>query len=148
MKTPYDGALRVQQRAIDDVRVAINIEVSQLVQVESSARAVEAAVVRESQVAADDPMMSTFAYVSRMRAERVRLDQEGKVIAGRLDRLRAEAVAAYGSFKAIDGAAGRYRAEEERAVANAEQARADDFSGAAFLRARQMKANRAGNGGR
>ena len=138
-KTPYDTAIRVQQRDVDDVRLAINIQVHQLTQVETSRQAIEGAVVREAKLAAEDPMMSTFAFLSRMRAERVRLDGDREAIRQRLDRLRDQAAAAYGSLRAIETAADGFREEEARAADNAEQSRLDDFSSAAFLRARSRR---------
>lgn len=134
MKTPYDGAMRVQQREIDDVRVAINIQVNQLVQVETSRTAVDAAIARETAIAADDVLISSHAYVERMRAVRARLTEDQAAIDARLGQLRAKAAAAYGSLKAIESAADNFRDEAERASASAEQSRLDDFAAAALVR--------------
>ena len=137
MKTPYDSAMRIQQREIDDVRVAINVQVNQLVQVESSRAAVEAAMEREAAVAAGDVMFSSHAYVARMCAEKARLARDQAMIDAQLVGLRSKAVAAYSSFKAIETAADGFRETADRAIANAEQTHIDDFAATAFVQARQ-----------
>lgn len=136
MKTPYDTAMRIQQSEVDDVRVAINIQVNQLVQVESARSAVDAALVRESAVAVDEALLPSFAYVARMRAERARLTQDQAVIDARLGQLRTRAVAAYSSLKAIESAADGFRAEAERQSSNAEQTGIDDLAASALVRNR------------
>lgn len=137
MKTPYDGAMRVQQREIDDVRVAINVQVNQLVQIDSQRAEVDASIEREGEIAAGDMMFSYHAYVARMCAQRARLSEDKAVVDAQLSRLRSKAAAAYGSFKAIETAADGFRASAERDAANAEQAQADDRAAAAFLRLRR-----------
>ena len=142
MKTPYDTAVRVQQRGVDDMRLAISAETGRLTQVEASRQAIEAAILHEGTAASEDPMMSTFAYRSRMQAQRLRLEADKALIRQRLDSLRDQAAAAYGSLRAIESAADTYRQDESRAAANAEQARVDDFASAAFLRARHRRTSR------
>ena len=137
MKTPYDPAIRIGRRELDDVRIAINVQLNQLVQIQNERQGVDAAMTREAAAAAGDPIISSYAYLTRMRAERSRLDREGSAAGARLERLRDKAAAAYGSLRAIESAADDYRSEEARAAASAEQARIDDFSGAAYLRARR-----------
>ncbi|MCJ8157723.1 hypothetical protein [Sphingomonas sp. LaA6.9] len=136
MKTPYDGAMRIQQTEIDDVRVAINIQVNQLVQIENSRAQVNAAIEREAAIAAGDVQFSSHAYVARMRAERARLAVDQSVVDARLAQLRNRAVSAYSAFKAIESAAVDYREDAEREHANAEQAGIDDFSAARFVKER------------
>lgn len=148
MKTPYDSAMRIQQREIDDVRVSINIQVNQLVQVESSLDAAERAVAREGASAAQDPMMSSYAYITRMRAERARLDADRKAAGQQLDRLRVQAANAYGSLSAMETAADRHRADQIRTAESAEQSRIDDFAAIGFLRARRARTSWSGKKGR
>ena len=136
MKTPFDGALRVQQREIDDVRVAINVQVNQLVQIESSRAVVDATIERETAAAADDLNFSYHNYVARMCAERARLREDQAHVDALLARLRSKAAAAYGSFKAIETAADGFKTSAERAIANAEQAQIDDRAASAFTRMR------------
>jgi hypothetical protein len=139
VKTPYDTASRIQQRAVDDVRVAIGAELDRLQSVEETRRAVQNAALREAELAADQPMMSSFAYLARMRSERLRLDGQSQEIGRRIDGLRDAAVAAYGSLRAIETAADGFRSDRDRAAAAAEQAGIDDLSGAAFLAARNRR---------
>ena len=134
MKTPYDGAIRVQQREIDDVRVAINVQVNQLVQIESSRAAVDAAIEREAAMAASDVTFPHHNYVARMCAQRARLREDQALVDAQLVRLRSKAAAAYGSFRAIESAADGFRTLAERAIANAEQAQIDDRAAAALTR--------------
>lgn len=136
MKTPYDGALRVQQVEVDDVRAAISIQINQLVHVENSRAAVDDALAREAALMAGDPHLSSSAYLARMRAERTRLTHDQAAIDARLGQLRSRAVAAYSSFKAIESAAQSFREEAERTLDKAEQARIDDASAASLGRNR------------
>lgn len=147
MKTPYDTAMRIRQREIDDVRVSISIQVNQLVRVESSLDAAERSVAREGASAATDPMMSTYGYITRMHAERTRLDADRKVIGQQLDRLRGQAATAYGSLSAMETAADRHREDETRLVESAEQSRIDDFAAIGFLRARRARTSWSGKTG-
>lgn len=140
MKTPFDTALRIRQREIDRVGMAIGAETSQLVSIEQAKKAAEAAAAAEVQLAAGDPMMSSFAYLSRMRMLRERLEQDRAASAARLDRLRDEATDVYGSMKAMEAAADGFRAAEALAAATAEQSMIDDISNAALLRARRAAA--------
>jgi hypothetical protein len=137
MKTPYDTALRVQQREIDDMRVAINVQVNVLNQVERSREAVNEKIVSEAAIAASDIGMSSHAYIARMRAEQSRLSNDQAAISARLGQLRSKAVAAYGAFRAVETAADGFRDEAVRASANAEQAGMDDFAAVSFINARR-----------
>ena len=140
MKTPFDTALRLQQREMDRVGMAIGAETGQLVALETARTDAEQTSAAEAAVAAVDPMMSSFAYLSRMRLLRERLEQDRAASAARLDRLRDEAVDVFGSKRAMETAAESFRKVEEQAAATAEQALADDISTAAMLRARRAVA--------
>jgi hypothetical protein len=140
MKTPFDTALRIRQREIDRVGAAIGAETGQLVALENARDTAQAVTAAEVAAAAGDPMMSSFAYVSRMRALRERLEQDRAASAARLDRLRDEAIDAFGSKRAMETAADGYRAIQAQAAASAEQAMVDDVSTAAMLRARRAAA--------
>ena len=137
MRTPYDPAIRIRRREIEDVRVSIGVEMRRLTEVEHRMEHVTSAAVREAEQAAREPMMSSYAYLTRMKAERARLDADRRSLDAGLDRLRAKAAAAYGSLNAIESAADSFRAEEARLAASAEQSRIDDFAAAAYLRARR-----------
>jgi hypothetical protein len=134
MKTPFDGAIRVRRREIDDMRIAIGVQINQLVQVETAQAEIQAEMSHERDVAADDALLSSHAYMMRMRAERERLAENQAMIDARLAQLRAKAMAAYGPFKAITTAADTYRDEAAQAAANAEQSHLDDLSAANLVR--------------
>ena len=140
MKTPFDTALRLQQREMDRVGMAIGAETGQLVAIENARTDAERASAAEAAAAAVDPMMSSFAYLSRMRVLRERLERDRAESAARLDRLRDEAIDVFGSKRAMESAAESFRAVEEQAAATADQALADDISMAAMLRARRAAA--------
>lgn len=135
MKTPYDAAIRLRQREIEDMRVAINVQINQIVHNENADAHARAMMAREAQVAAGDMHFSSHAYLSRMNALRTALSQDKTVIEERLVGLRSRAASAYGTCRAMETAAHHFRAEEERIVANAEQTMMDDRSAAIMPRA-------------
>lgn len=142
MMTPYDSALRIRRREVEDVRVSISVEVRRLSEVESALEGVARRTTAEIERASYDPTISSYAFLSRMRSERTRLDTDKRAIGQQLDRLRAHAAEAYGSLKAIENAADQYRDEVSRNAAAAEQGRSDDFAATAFLRARRPRPGR------
>ncbi len=139
MKTPYDTAVRVQRRTVDETRIAISLEVTRLREVEEARDMVQTRIASESEAAAAEPMICTAAYLARMRQQRASLDAARETTRRSVDRLRDQAAAAYGSLRAIEGAAEDYRHEAGRTAAAAEQAGIDDLAGAAFLRAARPK---------
>ena len=134
MKTPYDAAIRVRQREIEDMRLAINVQINQLVHVERSETQTRAAMEREALAGSFDPAFSSHAYLSRMHAQRSRLQSDRAAMEEQLVRLRSRAAIAYGSCRVMEVAAQDYRAEAERLIANAEQTMIDDRSAAALSR--------------
>jgi hypothetical protein len=134
MKTPFDGAIRIQRREIDEMRVAINVQVDRLVEIETAQVDADAALRRERSIAGEDLLFSSHAYMARMNAERQRLAQDRAVVDVQLTQLRTRATAAYGKSKAIEDAARSYREEQIREAASAEQGHLDDQAATAFLR--------------
>ncbi|MBH0111914.1 hypothetical protein I5E68_02975 [Novosphingobium sp. YJ-S2-02] len=143
MKTPYDTAMRVRQREVDQISAAISAEANALAQTERRGEEVSAAMRREADLAAADFGVSAHAYLARQRAERQRLAQDRVAISGRLETMRAKAVEAFSSLRAIENAAAAYRAEAERIEASAEQAEVDDRSAATVAGARRAAAGKA-----
>jgi phage terminase small subunit len=141
MKTPYDTAMRVRQREIDDVRLEISVQVSQLVQIETRHMTIEATLDRETRIAASDSVLSAHAYVERIRRQRAQLAADRANADARLGQLRAKAVAAYGAFKAIESASDSFRNDAIRTIANAEQSHLDDLATAAFVRGLRKRAS-------
>ncbi|PNU02722.1 hypothetical protein [Novosphingobium guangzhouense] len=134
MKTPYDAALRVRQRELDEVSSAIRAEAGALGAVEQQRARVAAALVREADLAAADITLVSPGWQQRMRGERQALSAREAQMQARLNALRDVAVDAYGVLRGIENAADDYRAEALRSAAAAEQSATDDISAAAFLR--------------
>ncbi|WP_395391337.1 hypothetical protein WBP07_12260 [Novosphingobium sp. BL-8A] len=137
MKTPYDAALRVQRREIDEMSVAISREQGVLAAVEQAQADAHAARSREKAVAGADLGFVSHGYFARLRAEQRQLTGLQAELAQRLEGLRAEAVEAFGTFRTIESAAEAFKQEAERAQANAEQAGIDDIAAMAFIKARR-----------
>ena len=134
MKTPYDPALRVLQREIDDMRTSIGAAADQLARIELRRETLARAIGAEQSLASSDWSMPATAYFARARAERSRLAGDAADATARLAALRSKAVESYGSLRAVEVAAEDYRADAERALANADQARIDDFASARVAR--------------
>jgi hypothetical protein len=137
MKTPFDGAIRIRRREIDEMRITISVQVTRLVEIEAEQTDADATMHRERAVAAEDVLLSSHAYIARMQAERERLARDQAAVDAHLTQLRAKALDAYGAFKAITSAAENYQDEAARAAARAEQGHLDDLSGANLTRERQ-----------
>lgn len=141
MKTPYDAALRVQQREIDEMSVAISREAGVLAAVEQARVDADAAMRREANLAGADMSagftIPSHGYFARKRAEQRQLTGLQAELSARLEAMRSEAVEAFGTFRTIESAADAFRQEAERAQANAEQAGIDDLAASAFLKARK-----------
>lgn len=134
MKTPFDGAIRLQRREIDEMRVAINVQVERLVTIETAQVDTDAVMRRERDIAGEELLLSSHAYMARMHAERRRLAEDRAVVDVQLTQLRTRATATYGMSKAIEDAARNYCEEQLQAEATAEQARLDDQATTRFLR--------------
>lgn len=134
MKTPYDAALRVRQRELDDVSRAIRTEAGALGAVEQERARVAATLRSEADLAAGDLTLVSPGWQRRMQGERQALGARQAELQARVDGLRALAVDAYGVLRGIETAADDYRAEAARTEAAAEQSATDDLSAAAFLR--------------
>jgi hypothetical protein len=137
MKTPYDAALRVQQREIDEMSAAISTHSGVLGEVEKARDRVSRSIAREAGLAAGDMAVCSHAYLQRMRGERRQLAATQVVLKAKLDELRDQAVDAYGTFRAIETAADGFRQDAQRVIANAEQAGIDDFAAMSFIKARR-----------
>lgn len=141
MKTPYDAALRVQRREIDEMSVAISREAGILAAVEQARADTRDAMRREADLARNDVteslVIASHGYFARKRDERRQLTGLQAELSRKLEALRAEAVEAFGTFRTIESAADSFRQEAERVQANAEQAGIDDLAAVAFLKARR-----------
>lgn len=134
MKTPYDAALRVRQRELDEVSTAIRTEAGALTGIAQARDRVEAALRAEAGIAATDLTLASPAWQNRMRGQGQELGALQAQAQVRVDRLRDLAVDAYGTLRGIETAAEDYRRDSARTQAAAEQSTSDDLSAAAFLR--------------
>jgi len=134
MKTPYDTALRAMRRDVDDLRTAIGETNGQVIELDRRREALVARMHQEAALCSTDWTFPADAYLARAREQRETLAVERHAAETRLEELRHEAVERYGSLRAVEGAADVYRADAERALSAAEQAQADDFTGARFAR--------------
>jgi flagellar export protein FliJ len=139
MKTPFDSALRVQQRAIDAIRIRIGLANDAQAALAGERADVDAALARESGVSADDWALASHAYLRRMRGTRTRLERDQIRLDGTLDALRDDVANAYAPLRAMEGAVERFGDASRHAEAATEQARADDFSGARFAATRRSR---------
>lgn len=137
MRTPFDTALRMQQRTVDDLKVAIGAALERIAGYEQQARDLVARM-REERVLAHALPFASDAWLATARLAQTRLAEETEAERARLAHLRDQAREAYGTFRAIESAAERFRADAEREAEAAEQAAIDDIAAARFLRARKQ----------
>lgn len=135
MKTPFDGAIRLRRREIDALRISIRAEVERLVVAEAAHADANAALRAERGLAAQDPLLTSHAYLARMQAGRVRAARDLADADARLQQLRALAMEAYGSVRALENAGAAYRDDAQRLIERAEQDEIDDRAAAAGQRA-------------
>ena len=91
---------------------------------------------RERLTGAADPLLSSHAYMSRLRRERAELNQAGREADAALDALRSEAAEAVAALRATEESADQHAAEESLALGRKEQAEFDDIAAARLLRRR------------
>ena len=138
MKTPFDAALRVEQRALDAVRLALITGVAQQRQAAAATLAIEAHIAAERRSASSDWTGMAHPYVARMRTHREALAATGTRIDAAIDTLRSEAITAAGHRRSVAQAAAAFQTHWSHKQASAEQSQADDFSGAQFFARRPV----------
>lgn len=136
MKTPFDTALRMQQRTVDDLKVKIGAANERIAELEQQGRDLVARV-REERVLAHALPFASDAWLATAKHAQARIAEEVSAEQARLLNLRELAREAYGTFRAIESAAERFRADAEREAEAAEQAAIDDIAAARFLRERK-----------
>ncbi|HEX8484293.1 hypothetical protein [Sphingomonas sp.] len=146
MTTPYDTALRIAERRLDQLRARIGQAVDDLQRTEAAHSNNDAVLARESMVAAGDPRLTSDSFFRQTRERRERLAAERVQAQDRLEELRLKAIEQYGSRTAVETAAAGYRADAERSAAAADQSAIDDLIGAlAARRARTQRRSTAGS---
>lgn len=136
MRTPLDTALRMQQRTVDDLKVAIGASIDRIAEMEQQTRDLIERMREERMLAHALPFASD-AWLATAKHAQLRLGEEVAAEQARLLQLREQAREAYGTLRAIESAAERFRADAEREAEAAEQAAIDDIAAARFLRERK-----------
>lgn len=148
MITPFDTVLRLKSRALDELRARLAAQSAEraLVQAELAAVAehYRAELLRPS--AGDDRAAPADGFRRLCRARRAALARQLADAEQREAATRPMAAQLLGEHHALCAAAERYRAERRHAAARREQARADDWAGAQFIRAGLATAAVAGPG--
>lgn len=134
--TPFDAALRIQQREVDAVRIGIFVSIARSDALAEQRRAL-ASRIREEHAQATVWALASDAWRARMSAQAASLDSEAALAEARLIQLRAEAASSYSRLHLLEGAAERHTATEMQAMAAAEQRAIDDLTAMAFLRAKR-----------
>ncbi len=132
--TPYDTALRLAERRVEKVRVAIGDAVRDLQRIEAQHIAAEQALHAEGMMAIDNPRLTTQHFFVRARNHRRQLGLERGATHARLEELRHQAVEAYGALSAMEGAVVRHHEAADHAAAAVDQAASDDLTNARYVR--------------
>lgn len=136
MKTPYDAFVRLQENRMSEVRVAINVQVEQLVTIEQRERIIQASEVEAREHGARDALIDVETFMAQVRVQRTLIQAERHRASDQLAALQARAMVAYGELRAAQQAAEDYRSDQARAASHAEQNMIDDLS--ATRRGRQL----------
>jgi len=139
MSTPYDTAMRVIRREVDDMRLVIGEAAQRLVELEQLRHALGASLRREASVVDAMPnavIVPTDRYFVHQRARQGAATRALHDADAGLAALRRQAGEHYARLKTIETAAENYRVARNTALASAEQGHADDMAAARFLRLR------------
>lgn len=142
MTTPYDAAMRVIRREVDDMRLVIGEAAQRLVELEQARHAIGASLRREASVAhamVDATIVPTDRYFVQLRARQTAAARAIHDADAGLAALRHAAGERYAKLKTIETAAEEYRAAHATALATTEQGHADDIAAARFLRLRAAR---------
>jgi hypothetical protein len=137
MSTPYSTVLRIRRREVDYYGVAIAGAREQLSLIEQAIAARAEAIKQESRIGAADPLLSSHAYMSRLRRERSELRTVEAQADAALEALRVEAAEAIASLRATEESADEHAREEGLALGRKEQAEFDDIAAARMLRSKR-----------
>jgi len=140
MTTPFDTPRRLARRRVDDIRIAISVELGIHEKLDEAARALDNARQHELAVESNLPAIFGDRWLHRMNRQRDQLRADSRRAGERLARLRAEAIEAYGAVRALDDAAERHEKHAAHALAKAEQAALDDISAARIATIRRVLA--------
>lgn len=130
MQTPFDPALRIQQRALDAIRISLLAETARELALADERNALDAELDRETAIAATNWQVGAHPYGQRVRARRIALEKDRRAVDGRLQRLRGAAMEACGQMLAITEAATNFATDLRRRENASDLAHVDDLNGA------------------
>ena len=133
MKTPFDAALRIEQRAIDAIRLALTAGIAEQRQAAQASEAIEDHIVAERRHGSGDWQCTAHPYLDRIRGQRDAIADARTKIDAEMEDLRNAALAAAGQRRSVARAAAGFRSHATQRRATTEQAQADDFAGAQFF---------------
>jgi hypothetical protein len=136
MSSPYDAVLRIRRREVDDYGIAIADARALQARLEAAMTAQAETARREAVTSAADPLLSSHAYMARLRRERAELHQAGREADAALDVLRDEAAEAIAALRVTEESADQHAQEESLAAGRKEQAEFDDIAAARLVRRR------------
>jgi hypothetical protein len=137
MSRPYDAMLRIRRREVDDYGLAITGARENLARIEQSIASRADEMKRQSRVSAADPLLSSHAYLGRLRRERAELVRVESQADAELDLLRDQAAQAFASLRATEESADQHHQEVQIELGRKEQAVLDDISAARLVRSRR-----------
>ncbi len=135
-RTPYDALERMQDRAVDEIQVAIGVELDQLGRAVRQAQAIDAEITAARASLLDDPLMDAAPFLRATRVRRAAAAAEQTALDANVARLRDEAMIAFSALSATREAVSGFRTATMRAALGAEQAMLDDLSATAHHRTR------------
>lgn len=130
MKTPYDTFVRLQENRMSEVRIAINVQVEQLVTIEQRERLIQVSEAEAREHGARDALIDVETFMAQVRVQRTLIQAERNRASDQLAALQAKAMTAYGELRAAQLAADDYRSDQARSASNAEQSMIDDLAAA------------------
>jgi flagellar export protein FliJ len=133
MSRPYDAVLRIRRREVDDYGVAITGVRDNLARIEQAIAIRAEEMKLQGRAGAADPLLSSHAYLSRLRRERSELARIGTQVDAELDTLREQATHAIASLRVTEQSAEQHAQEEQLAIGRKEQAEFDDMAAARLL---------------
>lgn len=134
MKTPYDTLLRVQQRTLDRLRVAIASEAATRAGLVRQRDAIDDAVAAARRSVHADALLPTDAFVRHARVRRTAVAQDHLASDRRLGALQGRSTATFGAMEATRLAIDQFHAEGARILVKAEDGLATDIAAARLAR--------------
>lgn len=135
-RTPYDALERIQDRALDQIQVAIGNELDQLDRVVRRGQTIDAELSTARASLLNDPLIDAAPFLRATRMRRAAAAAEHAALDANVARLRDEAMAAFSALSATREAASGFRTASVRAALGAEQTMLDDLSATSHHRAR------------